>query len=269
MGNRKKRNWIIAFLLTFLLPGLGQVYNGQLVKGIIGYAGTCVASMMVYGYAGLADTFSGLVGILALLGACCIGLAIEAAIQARRTNREGGVVPRRYNRWFVYFTAILVAGFVITPFEKELFPLQAFRIPAGSMRPTLEAGDCLMVDKGQRTPALNKLMVFRPPMDPPTLFIKRVVGLPGDVLEMRGKTLYRNGAEAVDIPAWHSDDKTNPKRDDFAPLTVPEGQYFMLGDNRDDSYDSRFFGTVPAEAMVGEALYVYFSPNGANVGKEL
>ncbi|MDR0476505.1 MAG: signal peptidase I [Desulfobulbaceae bacterium] len=158
------------------------------------------------------------------------------------------------------------------------FGVQAFKIPSGSMLPTLQIGDHLFVNRfiyGLRLPFTGKLLVpisepkrgdvvvFRFPKDPSTDYIKRVVGLPGDTVEIRDKLVYINGAQATDPHAHFTDgmipDIARGPRDEFGPVQVPKGSFFVMGDNRDNSYDSRFWGFVPEENILGKAFIIYWS----------
>ncbi len=164
--------------------------------------------------------------------------------------------------------AILLALFIRT------FVVQAFKIPSGSMLPTLEIGDHLLVNKfiyGVRLPLLGSrigafsspqqddVIVFIYPEDPSKDFIKRVRGLPGDKIELRNKTLLVNGQPIADEHAFFKRGVMHSPRDNFGPITVPEGHVFVMGDNRDHSHDSRFWGTVPIDNILGKAFLLYWS----------
>ncbi|MGD2080767.1 MAG: signal peptidase I [Nitrospirota bacterium] len=158
------------------------------------------------------------------------------------------------------------------------FVVQAFKIPSGSMKPTLLVGDHLLVNKigyGLRIPFSDErlvafgepergdVIVFKWPKDPSRDFIKRIIGLPGDVVEVRDKKVYVN-AEPMDEPyAQYTDEYVRPPRfgprDNFGPVEVPEGKYFVMGDNRDQSEDSRYWGFVDFEQIKGEAMIIYWS----------
>jgi signal peptidase I len=166
--------------------------------------------------------------------------------------------------------AILLALFIRT------FLVQAFKIPSGSMLPTLLIGDHLLVNKlsyGLRIPFAGKriFQVFQPahddvivfvfPEDRSKDFIKRVKALAGETIEIRNKVVYING-HPIDDPHAHFKDKNLQRgtpRDNFGPFTVPEGQVFVMGDNRDHSHDSRFWGTVPIDDILGKAFILYWS----------
>jgi signal peptidase I len=179
------------------------------------------------------------------------------------------------------------------------FLVEAYRIPSGSMEHTLLVGDFLLVNKlvygaeipftNKRLPAVHQpryrdVVVFKFPEDPTKNYVKRLVGLPGDTLSMHGGTLVRNGkpqderrfvthidsnsdqgGEEFDwqreflvmrtarAPTYH------PSRDNWGPIVVPARHYFMLGDNRDDSLDSRYWGFVPDSLVLGSPMVVYYS----------
>lgn len=181
--------------------------------------------------------------------------------------------------------AVVLALFVRT------WVFQAFKIPTGSMEPNLLIGDHLIVNKmifaptvtgverallPQRPIRRGDVIVFKYPEEPERDFIKRVIGLPGDRLELRRKVVYING-QPIDEPYAHlieppseSGDVTGDLREFYGPVTVPQGQYFMMGDNRDDSQDSRYWGFLPAHYVKGRALFIYFSfENGESVSQTL
>ena len=109
-------------------------------------------------------------------------------------------------------------------------------------------------------PKHGDIIVFEFPEDPSKDFIKRVIGVPGDVIEIREKKLFLNGVEQQEPYIQHVDASTSvPRRDNFGPVMVPEGKYFVMGDNRDESYDSRFWGFVERDTIEGKALILYWS----------
>ena len=156
--------------------------------------------------------------------------------------------------------------------------LQAFKIPSSSMENTLLVGDHIFVNKflygyhvpytkGRilqfSTPKRGDIIVFVFPEDPGKDFIKRVIGVPGDTVEIRRKTVLVNGTPLVE-PYTRFADGTDAEllvrtRDTLPPVRVPPGKLFVMGDNRDRSYDSRFWGFVDMDAVIGKALFIYFS----------
>jgi len=182
-----------------------------------------------------------------------------------------------------YFEALLIA--VIFATFARTYAVQAFKIPTGSMKENLLVGDHILVNKFVFGPAESPLeslllplqkvrrgdvVVFKYPEDPSRDFIKRCIGLPGDVIEIVDKHIFVNGV-GIDDDAYtlHSDPKVYPNsvflhesyrlRDNFGPYTVPDEHLFFLGDNRDNSNDSRFWGPVPTHYVKGRAFMVYWS----------
>ncbi len=175
-----------------------------------------------------------------------------------------------------YAEAIIIA--IILALFIRSFVVQAFKIPSGSMLPTLQIGDHLLVNKfiygvkipmsgtvlvPWKSPARDDIVVFRFPKDRAIDYIKRVVGVAGDTIELKNKQLYING-EAVNSPYAHFTDSSIMKgntgpRDNMGSVKVPEGSIFVMGDNRDNSYDSRFWGFVDLNDVLGKAFILYWS----------
>lgn len=202
----------------------------------------------------------------------------------------------RYQKpvWREYAEAILVA--MLLAFAIRVFVVQAFKIPSGSMIPTLLIGDHILVSKlayglqwpsdchlhmsfppltcyASRTlikfgdPQRNDIIVFRYPEDEDKDFIKRVIGVPGDRIEIRNKVVYDNGKPLDDSTYTQRIDpvvinRAVTPRDNFGPVTIPERSYFVMGDNRDQSLDSRFWGFVREEKIRGKAFRIYWSWSG-------
>ncbi len=160
------------------------------------------------------------------------------------------------------------------------FIVQAYKIPSGSMLQTLQIGDHLLVNKflyglknpfndsyiieGQ-DPQIGDIIVFPYPNDPSVDYIKRIVGTPGDTIEVRNKQLFRNNVPVQEAYIQHSQPNViQPGRDNFGPVTVPADKFFVMGDNRDDSLDSRFWGFVDRRAIHGKAWRIYWSWDGNN-----
>jgi len=175
-----------------------------------------------------------------------------------------------------YIEAFLVA--LLIALVVRTLVIQAFKIPSGSMENTLLVGDHIFVNKfiygyhvpytkGRvlefRHPKRGDIIVFEFPEDPSKDFIKRVVGIPGDTVEVRHKKLYVNGLAVTEPYVRYADgadsDGFPPARDNLPPVKVPPGKLFVMGDNRDRSYDSRFWGFVDMDKVVGKALFIYFS----------
>jgi signal peptidase I len=178
-----------------------------------------------------------------------------------------------------YFEALVTA--VILALFVRTWVVQAFKIPTGSMENNLLIGDHLLVNKlvsgpsatgfermvlPLREPRRGEVMVFKYPNEPERDFIKRVIGLPGDTLELRNKKVYIDG-QPLDEPYVHflegaaeGQEVTQfDVRERYGPVQIPEGQYFVMGDNRDNSQDSRYWGFLPRHYIKGKALMIYWS----------
>jgi signal peptidase I len=191
-----------------------------------------------------------------------------------------------------YVEAILWA--LVLVLVLRAFVIQAFRIPSESMVPTLLIGDMLFVNRfeygpkipfthtrlpGLRAPRTGDIIVFQYPENPRQDFIKRCIATGGQTVEVRDKVVYVDGkpSAAADAHAYHIDPviscggRVSPFpgdaalltcRDNFGPYRVPAGRLFMMGDNRENSYDSRFWGTVPMDYVKGRAMFIYWSWDG-------
>ena len=190
-----------------------------------------------------------------------------------------------------YAESIVIA--ILLALVIRTYMVQAFKIPSGSMEDTLAIGDHLLVSKFMygtkvpfsanrifkiRDPRRDDVIVFEYPEDPSKDFIKRVVGTPGDLVEGKDKKVYINGKLYENPHEIHKEKDVIPKemnpRDTFGPVTVPTGSYFVMGDNRDRSYDSRFWGFVSLDRIKGLAFIKYWSwdrekfmPRFGSIGK--
>lgn len=165
-----------------------------------------------------------------------------------------------------YLQAFIIA-FVLAIIIKA-FLVQAFKIPSSSMEQTLLVGDHLLVNKFIyifKNPHPGDIIVFKFPDDPKRDFIKRIIGTPGDTVELRDKKVYVNNKELIEPYVTYEDLEVRPKtlstRDNFGPILVPENSYFVLGDNRDRSWDGRFWDNkfVSRKAIIGKAFIIYWS----------
>ncbi len=190
--------------------------------------------------------------------------------------------------------AVIIA--IVLALIIRTFVVQAFKIPSGSMEDTLLVGDHILVSKfaygmqiprpamisflGMRVPFFETrlfnlwggvkrgdIIVFRFPGDRSKDYIKRAIGLPGDTVEVRDRVVYINGKEINDTHAVHKGNvygNDTEEGDNFGPYRVPEGRVFAMGDNRENSYDSRFWGPLPMRDIKGRAFLIYFSWNKAS-----
>jgi len=189
-------------------------------------------------------------------------------------------VPFKKSVFREYLESVAVA--VILALFIRTFVVQAFKIPTGSMETNLLIGDHLLVNKLVYSPSLGRaedlvlakkpirrghVVIFKFPEDPNRDFIKRVIGLPGETVEIRDKTVYINGsaltepyAHFLEPPLPHNDPEYGLRGgENWGPKTVPPGDLFVMGDNRDNSHDSRYWGFLPIDQVKGRALLVYWS----------
>jgi signal peptidase I len=192
-------------------------------------------------------------------------------------------VPFRKSVAREYFESIVIA--VILALFIRTFVVQAFKIPTGSMEPNLLIGDHLLVNKFVFAPTVSgverallpirdmrrgEIVVFKYPEDPERDFIKRVIGLPGETIELKNHRIHINGTP-LDEPYAHylprgagalSETTSDDVRENYGPAVVPAGAVFAMGDNRDNSQDSRYWGFLPVQNIKGRALMIYWSFDG-------
>jgi signal peptidase I len=178
-----------------------------------------------------------------------------------------------------YLKSLAIAFLMVLPLKH--FVIEGYRVPTGSMENTILVGDFLLANKfiygatipftDKRLPAIRDpkpgdVVIFKFPLDPSLNYVKRCIAGPGQTVEVRNKVVYVDGKRFDDDKFTKYTDKTVPvkgsqayQRDNFGPYTVPRDEFFMMGDNRDHSYDSRFWGCVPRQNILGEALFLYLS----------
>ena len=213
---------------------------------------------------------------------------------------EPGPPQRSFRRWALEWLKSIAIALVIWLVLRTLL-VEAFRIPSSSMERTLLVGDFLFVNKAlygaeiplvhARLPAVREprrgdIVVFDSKTEAGVKVVKRLIGMPGDTLEMRGGSLFRDGVRQVEPYAQHIDPSSDmsaeemrfwqlpylvsgveregyrPTRDTWGPVVVPQGQYFVMGDNRDNSYDSRYWGFLDRRVLRGRPLFIYYSFDG-------
>ncbi len=286
VGPRPRKGWL-AVVLTVIAPGLGHVYGGDPAAGALAFVLVILA--LDAAIAQGAYTSLGIFNFV-LLWAVPVTAIVLAARHAANLARSqpADYNLRTYNRWYVYAALCLFVGFVAHPLNTafvKAYVAQAYRIPSTGMAPTLLVGDHLYVRNYVRTPhaiTRGQIVVFRSLTEPDAVVIKRVCGVPGDTLQMRHDTLLVDGVRQVEPYTQHVDpagDVTDssmqwqaafvtatidgrryvPTRSNWGPIVVPANSYFAMGDNRDNSYDSRYYGFVPSDRVMGRPLRIYFS----------
>jgi signal peptidase I len=260
----RRHPWIAGFC-SGIAPGLGQVYNGQATKALLFWGlswGVVLAAFAILLEVPMAPWN---VAIPALM-ACLWYLydILDAVLTARWQGNAYHL--KVYNKWYVYLLLIVIVAVIaeVSVSTIRARVVQAFKMPAGSMEDTLLIGDHFLVKQfayRQESPARGDIVVFPFPRGPSQLFIQRVVGLPGERVEVRNHRVYLNG-EPLSEPYLKLDERVvlHPTRySNWGPEVVPPGGLFVLGDNRDNSADSRDWGFLDSETVKGQAFLIYWS----------
>ena len=283
-ASRARRPWV-AVVLTLLTPGLGHLYAGA-PRRALGFwllsltAGTAIVATLSF------VAMLSMVPAPLLLVAGVLGTVLTlgwVAWSAARTARNAAIdfVPRGFNRWYVYLAIMLTTGFVVQPAYLKFLNstlLQAYQIPSASMEPTLLAGDFILAKPLRRAPERGDIVVYR---RRGLVFMKRVVGLPADTLSMQNGTLFVNGHSVAEPYASHRHEGSlfdqdflwqreyvapgvdratyHPTLTSWGPIVVPSRAYFVLGDNRGESADSRYTGFIPADSAIQRPTVIYLS----------
>jgi len=293
----QERKPLFALALSLFLTGLGQVYNGKPRKGILLFSISIVFTFVLFQLSVVGPDnmliFFLLLSLIASLG-IYIWAAVDAWKQAKRIGKN--YTLKFYNKLYVYLLLVIVLNLFysgrIISLQKMYFFALPYRMSTGSMIPNILPGDFVMADGRIDHSAKNhglqrgELVVFKFPKNRKIHFVKRVIGIPGDKIELKGLELYVNGEKRTGKEVTYSEGTRDGNinkgtvafseesdsgtyvvfyiegtaREDLN-VTVPEGYCFVLGDNRDNSADSRHWGMVPLNDVVARAKQVYFSVN--------
>lgn len=268
MALKKLKRPCVAFLLSLFFPGTGQLYNRQGRKAL--YVAFLVAALPhVLFLLRLAHTFKGLI-VLVVLQLIVLLFVIIDAVRSSANDETIAVRPPLTRS--VFATALLIVAINVAWSLSNLgireLGVRAYVDKSESMAPTLVLGDRFVADSrvySRSMPQRGDVVTLAQEDPNSALWTKRVVGLPGDTLEIRGGVVYLKGRS---LPETYRMEPPNPA-DNYGPTKIPPSHYFVLGDNRENSYDSRFFGPIDGNRLRGRVLYVYWSPNHNRTGHQV
>ena len=264
--NKPRSKWKTAFL-TLLTMGLGHIYCGEVKRGIsffaIHYVLMLLAFVLLKYYPSLTN-MSAIATILLIFFIYCL---MDALKVSRKKTRYYEL--QKYNRWYVYIAIVLIFLFIPRPLTRNYIKEnvgKTFNIPAGSMIPTLLIGDMLLA----KTDLISKLdikkgelVIFNYPEDRSRIFIKRVIAIEGETLSIKNKKVFIDDVLIEEPYIINSDPKIivnqSIPRDNLESVKIPAGSFFVLGDNRDDSFDSRYWGFVRKSDIIGKAALLFWS----------
>jgi signal peptidase I len=269
---KKKRKPIVAAILSSLAPGLGQLYNGQIIKGIIFLFSLILLPIIMF-QIGLHYSYYGLIIILLIFMFFLLFIIGEAFFTAIKKKE---FILKPYNKWYIYLLIILlINSIVLIPsnfLTNKVLGFNSYKLPTGSMEPTLFIGDYLIANlKYFKKNELQRgdLVIFKYPEDPAKDFIKRIIALEGEKIEIKSKQVYIDDIPFPEGYKVHFDNKVYPGRDNFGPVIVPSDHCFVLGDNRDKSIDSRHWGFLPLRNIKGKPLYIYWARDIIRIGMKI
>jgi signal peptidase I len=252
-----------------LVPGLGQLYAGRPKRAVVAFGVTWFFLLLFFWLIRFAP---GRLAIASMVFSPLVGVAVIVDGYRCARRAESPYALAQYNRWYIYATAIAVSAFPLNPItiSHRIFgETRAWSIPSSSMMPTIRVGDDVWgVALGSGAIPRGSLAVYYAPTNHNPAF-KRVAGVPGDTIAMRDGLLYLNGnvlREAyVDPPGDCNGVEPDSARRNWGPLIVARDTYFMLGDNRDCSFDSRAYGAVERRLFFQRLTLVYFSRDSSGI----
>ncbi len=250
---------IRTFVASYIIPGWGFWIVGKPRLGLV-VSGAMIVLILLFSWTRLVTDPDGYVTLVALIMTLVFWGAMHSAIIEFNRDPETSQ-PRNWRASLIYAALAVAVLYPLLSFRSYTLGYEAFRIPARSMAPALVVGDYIVADTWHYSDTaigVGEIAVFEAPGTGGVNFIKRVVGVPGDVLAHANNQLIRNGVVVTEPYADYGDSRARAAAS-FSEVTVPDGEYFVMGDNRNNSRDSRYLGTIPRENFVGRAAHIWYS----------
>lgn len=275
------RNAFVAFLLSIFTPGLGQIYNGQLKKGAYLFFSLLFFNV-IFGVTNATHSFYGLASLFAIEIFLRIYIIIDAIIYARRLKEY---VRKNYNTWYYHTMLAILTLIIIWAYDpKSIFGIETFSMPTSSNQPTIQVGDWVVGDMKayqKSEPNYGDLIIYK--KDDGYFYTSRIVGLPNDLLEINDNIVSINGKKSKtiliketvtdNVEALEFEEELinghkhkiykfkqtfDSTKTNIKDIKVPANSYYILGDNRDNSADSRYIGFINKQDIYGRVIYSYW-----------
>jgi signal peptidase I len=256
----KVKRALIAFVLSYLVPGLGHIYDGEILVGLsiglgflaLGYLAVLLRLLFAF-WTALAYLIAGSILVLAI--------AIHAAVVAVRQVRTASVPRLTWRPCTIGALLLCLYIFAHSGSPDRLLPVRAFKMPTNSMSPTIVDGDRIIADMSYyktHRPNRGDVIIFKMPVTD-VLYTKRVIAIGGDTIAGSPGVAILDGQILAEPYAIHDPNETPYDGETFGPITISGNDVFVMGDNRDQSNDSREYGPFDVSRVVGKPLYIYYS----------
>jgi signal peptidase I len=278
-SNHRSRKPAVAAILSLAAAGLGHVYAGRPWQAALMVIASAIAanlSLATFLYSDLGWTSILLAVLLPIVAA--LSIAVHSAFIASRVPADQPL--KAYQRWYVYVLFFVVAAILTFKMIGMWGEFKTYRVPTSSMEDAIMPGDFFLAKMSaydRHEPSRGDVVILIYPVDGKTVYVERCVGLPGDSILIEDKTLFVNGVPAIepstikfiDATVLKRGDNERDTRDNFGPYVVPPDSYFVLGDNRDNSYDSRYWRCAKRRHIIGKAQVIYWSADMRRIGKRV